>query len=434
MPFESVRRLVEATPFVDTHEHLLEELTRLAGSGAHRLQPCDDAALLFLHYAADDLWSSGMTASERERLFSPTVEPSDKWLILAPYWKRARHTGYLRAVAETIRRLFGEEHLDAASFTRVTATMRRRVRPGFYRPILREAAHVEVCQVNSLETTFCETQYPDLLQQDLSLIPFSTGVSRSVVDDFARRANLGVSSLADWHAVIDWAFAVYGPRADAVKSQAAYDRRLDYDAVPADVAAPLFARLLKGQELSAAERNAVEDHLMRFCVARAGESGLPVKLHCGYYAGVDQMPLDRVRRNAADLCPLLADNPGVTFVLMHIGYPYQDEYIALAKHYRNVVVDLCWAWIINPMACVRFVKEFLLAAPSNKLLTFGGDYATVENVVGHAAIARHGLAQALSELVDEDWLTEDQALDLVEPLMRGNARALFPTFRVSTTV
>ena len=100
----------------------------------------------------------------------------------------------------------------------------------------------------------------------------------------------------------------------------------------------------------------------------------------------------------------------------------------LAKHYRNVTIDLCWAWIINPAACVRFVKEFLLAAPSNKLLTFGGDYASVENIVGHAAVARQGLAQALSELVEEKWLTEAAALELVEPLMRGNARALFPTF------
>ena len=185
------------------------------------------------------------------------------------------------------------------------------------------------------------------------------------------------------------------------------------------------------QPLAPAERKALEDHLMRTASPGPSEYGLPVKLHCGYYAGNDRMPLDRVRRNAGDLCPLLADFPDVSFVLMHIGYPYQDEYIALAKHYRNVTIDLCWAWIINPAACVRFVKEFLLAAPANKLLTFGGDYATVENVVGHAAIARQGLGQALAELVAEGWLRERDALDLVEPLMRGNARALFPIFGVA---
>ena len=45
-----------------------------------------------------------------------------------------------------------------------------------------------------------------------------------------------------------------------------------------------------------------------------------------------------------------------------------------------------------------------------------------------AAVARQGLGQALSELVGEGWLRERDALALVEPLMRGNARDLFPIF------
>ena len=46
----------------------------------------------------------------------------------------------------------------------------------------------------------------------------------------------------------------------------------------------------------------------------------------------------RLRRNASDLCPVIQAHPNVKFILMHIGYPYQDEYIALAKHYPNVYI------------------------------------------------------------------------------------------------
>jgi predicted TIM-barrel fold metal-dependent hydrolase len=137
------------------------------------------------------------------------------------------------------------------------------------------------------------------------------------------------------------------------------------------------------------------------------------------------MPLERVSQNLKDLCPILNDFPNTQFVLMHICYPYQDELIALAKHYPNVYVDLCWAWIVNPAATTRFVKEFLMAVPANKLFTFGGDYTAVENVVGHAEIARHGLSLALNGLVNEGWLTEQEALALVDPLMRGNALNTF---------
>ena len=114
---------------------------------------------------------------------------------------------------------------------------------------------------------------------------------------------------------------------------------------------------------------------------------------------------------------------------MHIGYPYQDEFITLAKHYRNVSIDLCWAWIINPAAGVRFVKEFLMAAPANKLYTFGGDYIPVEPVYGHSRIARMGLTQALTELVETGWIALEETPELIERLMRGNARETFPVPR-----
>jgi hypothetical protein len=432
---EALRERADAIRFVDTHEHLLEESTRLKGPGAHELQPCDDAALLFFHYAKDDLWSAGMPKEAQTAFYAPVGDSREKWRLVEPYWRRARHTGYLRAVAESCRILYGVDELDGDAFERVGQRMRAEARPGFYRRILNEAAGVEVCQVNSLEAGgFKESQYPDLLQQDLSLMGLSTEISPSLLARWSGWSNLPTGTLAEWHRVIDWAFATFGPRACAVKSQAAYSRRLDYADVSSEDAAPLFDRMARGEELASGERKALEDHLMWRCVASAAENDLPVKLHCGYYAGSDRMPLDRVRRNAGDLTPLLRAFPGATFVLMHIGYPYQDEYIALAKHYRNVAIDMCWAWIINPTACVRFMKEYLLGAPSNKLLTFGGDYTTVESVVGHAAIARQGLAQALSELVEEDWLREGDATELLESLMRGNARELFPVLRREAAV
>ena len=77
------------------------------------------------------------------------------------------------------------------------------------------------------------------------------------------------------------------------------------------------------------------------------------------------------------------------------------------------------------MAAKDFLKKYLVTAPANKILTFGADYIPVEPVAGHAKIARHGIALALSELVEEGWMSSDRALELVEPLMNGNARRIF---------
>jgi hypothetical protein len=107
------------------------------------------------------------------------------------------------------------------------------------------------------------------------------------------------------------------------------------------------------------------------------------------------------------------------------SYPYYEELIAVAKQYTNAYVDMCWSWIINPLAAKDFLKKYLVTAPANKILTFGGDYLYVEPVLGHAVLARQGIALALSELVEERWLSLDDALELIDPIMHGNARRIF---------
>lgn len=421
-PATAIRDLVEQTPFIDTHEHLIEEGQRLSGALEPGLFPCNDWAFLFSHYLDDDLVSAGMPEADQERFLSPEVGPDQKYHLVAPWWERTRHTGYAQAVRHTLKGLYGEDDLTHDSYARIAEKYCETVRPGFYRRIMR-LARVEHCQVNSLQRIFMRTEQPDLLRQDLSIVQLSTGLDfQQVREESGHTAR----ELEGWLEVIDWYFTRYGPLAVAVKNQSAYQRRLDYAPATREEAAPLFRRKAAGETLAPGEEKTLQDFLLRYCVGKAVEQGLPVKLHTGYLAGRRRMPLERVRRNAGDLCPLLRDFPDARFVLMHIGYPYQDEYIALAKHYPNVTIDMCWAWLINPLAGVRFVREFLMAAPATKLLTFGGDYIPAEPVYGHSRLARLGLAQALTSLVEEGWLSLDQAPALVERLMRGNAREMFP--------
>jgi predicted TIM-barrel fold metal-dependent hydrolase len=200
---------------------------------------------------------------------------------------------------------------------------------------------------------------------------------------------------------------------------------LDYAQIPAEVAAPIFRRLVKGEPITGADRKKLEDHLFWFCVRLATERDLPVKLHTGYHAGHSSMNLDWVQQNARHACDLLRRAPDTRFVFMHVGYPYQSSFGALAKHYANAYIDFCWAWIIDPVSSQRFLEQLIATVPANKILVFGGDFIPVEAVVGHAELARRGVARALSTLVAEGYLDRADALDLVEPLLRGNAGELF---------
>jgi predicted TIM-barrel fold metal-dependent hydrolase len=125
------------------------------------------------------------------------------------------------------------------------------------------------------------------------------------------------------------------------------------------------------------------------------------------------------------LSNLFIKYPKAKFDLFHIGYPFQEEILALAKHFTSVYVDMCWAWIIDWHASLRFLKQYLTAAPANKLFAFGGDYGTPEPVYGHLRLARDGIARALSELVEENYFTKDEAIAIAHRILHDNAAVTF---------
>ncbi|MDX9754959.1 MAG: amidohydrolase family protein [bacterium] len=411
---------IDETPFIDTHEHLLEEEERLQENSG-RIK-ANDWSFILSHYLDSDLLSAGMPRPEYEAFFSAALDPMQKWAVLEPWWWAVRHTGYGQAVEIAVRKLYDVEGLTKDSIVKIQEGYLKGIQPGFYTRYLRDFAGIESCQVNCLSAPFSETSQPLLLMQDLSIIGMHMGPN---IGAYAPKAGIEVKELADWHRVIDWWFEHYGPYATAVKSQAAYSRNIDFDPVPAERAEPLFLKRIRGESLDGEEKKALEDHLFWYAVGKANHYNLPVKLHTGYYAGTASMPLGRLAENGGAASDLCRRSPETRFDFFHINYPNYEELIAAAKQYPNAYVDMCWAWIVNPAASVDFLKKYIVTAPINKIFTFGGDYIPVEPVIGHAAIARRGIGLALAELVQEGWLTQDGAMDLVEPLLCGNARKMF---------
>jgi len=413
---------VFATPLIDTHEHLIEEKGRLAGT-SHARVASDDFSILFSHYLNSDMFTAGMGKKDIDSFVSSKVDPIGKWRLLKPYWPAIKNTGYGQAVSITIKELYNVEELSDKTIKKVQAGYEKTRRKGFYKHILCDLANIESCQVNSLEgKPFMESAMPTLLMQDLSILGMLAGPDFKQVGE---PTGIKVSSLDDWHKVIDWWFNKYSRYAVAVKSQHAYSRDINHEKVPAEKAESIFKKKLDKESLSGQEQKALEDHLFWYAVEKATEHNLPVKLHTGYYAGHSRMPLSRLINNPASASDLCLAAPDTRFVFMHICYPYYEPMIALAKQYANAYIDMCWSWIINPVAAKDFLKKYLVTAPANKILTFGADYIPVEPVLGHAVIARRGIALAVTELVEDGWLSLEAALEIIDPIMHQNARKIF---------
>jgi predicted TIM-barrel fold metal-dependent hydrolase len=223
---------------------------------------------------------------------------------------------------------------------------------------------------------------------------------------------------------MDWYFERWGRQAVAIKNVSAYWRVLKYDEVSEADAAPLYEKwLVRRKKVTPAERKAVQDHFFDACVRRATELDLAVKIHTGYHAGTGytDLNLPRVR----DLASLFRRHPKARFDVFHLSYPEWDDVIALAKHYPNVVADMCWAWAIDPQGARQFARQALHALPLNKVHGFGGDVGYADMVYGHSRIARDGIALVLTEAVREGRLTRADAKAAARRWLRENAMEFY---------
>jgi len=193
--------MVARTPLVYTHEYLLEEKTRMPGIYG-RKKPYDDWTFILNHYLDSDLQSAGMPENDYKRVFSQGMDPVDKWKLIEPWWLHVKNTGYGRAVELAIRDLYGVAELSAKTVGTIQSAYDTSRHPGLYNHVLRERANIESCQVHNLEDVpYMESAMPTYLMQNICIMGMFEGPD---FDLFAQPAEIRVTSLSDWHAVIDW--------------------------------------------------------------------------------------------------------------------------------------------------------------------------------------------------------------------------------------
>jgi uncharacterized protein len=415
-------RFIQETPLCDTHEHL-------RGEEEYVEQGPDVLCQLFDNYVTADLVVAGASQVDVARLVDRTnPDVAARFEPIQAAWQAVKQTGYGRAV-----QLIGQELFEMAEITveaieaaaERNATLRQ---PGQRLALLREKANLDHVQIDAFRPLVeIDPSGPDFFLYDINMEGVCSG--RPDLEAIQRRSGVEVSDLQSLRQALASLFERYAPLAVAVKSQHAYSRTLAWQpASEAEAAHALNAFLRHGQQISETDRLCLGDWGWARVVELTIEHNLPFKIHTGYYAGHSRMPVDYIR--SGNLCKLLATYPNARFVLMHIAYPYSDELLALAKHYPNVYVDLCWAWSINPYATADFVRRYIHAVPANKLFVFGGDTFWPGATVAYAKQARHWLTRALQAEIDDGLLTEQEAISLAGRFMRENQYACFEVRRV----
>jgi len=394
---------------IDCHEHLMRDRDFPTGDDMH-------IGRFFLHYASSDLVAAGMLPEDLAKVKEESsLSPRDRWELLEPWYRKAWNTAYCEALRIALRDIYGVDDFSSDTVEGLADTMREKVVPGFTREVF-DMAGIDYAMENvggtdpAYNTDFLpECFIPDMLD---AFTPFPVGM-------LAKASGIEILTLDDYLSVIDWFFDRDGDGAPAFKVGRAYNRPLFFDDVTKADAERLFnARMQHMGQLGKAEQQALEDFTLHYLCRKCGEYGVRMKFHTGLQEGNSN---DIKNSRAGLLTNLFMRYPDTKFDIYHISYPYQEELTAAAKNFRNVSVDFCWMWIINPAAARRALSDMLDAIPANKIHGFGGDYIFVEGTYGHAKIARREIARVLCEKVEEGRFSEEYAAEVGRMLLRDNA-------------
>jgi len=416
------RRLATAIgriPLFDTHEHFVDERTRLAQAGT----PHGASGILsYLHYVDCDLVSAGLPAELRPESRASSGEKREAFLR---FWPAVAHTGYGRAFRIMASDLWGVDRIDAGTFATLDRNAAAFPKPGYYRTLLRERANIaRSCRVVwSGSPTYCDLDYLHPVPQ---FDHFATVASRAHLRALEAETGRSIHALADLVAALEASFdrrAAEGMI--GAKIFLAYKRTIRFEQVAAADAERIFYRATQAHgdtPVGFAEAKPLQDYIVHRIIEQAMERGLPIQIHTGFQNDNANF-VENTR--PTHLTNAVMAYPRGKFVLLHCGWPYADEAVAMAKTFPNVWPDMAFTYIVGPGSAGRLLGDLIDSVPSNKILGFGGDYNFAEGAYAHARIARETIAGVLATRVEAGDIEEDDAVALARRIMHDNGARLF---------
>jgi hypothetical protein len=217
--------------------------------------------------------------------------------------------------------------------------------------------------------------------------------------------------------------------ARGIKFEIAYFRPLRFADPPSSTAAAIYAKYRAGGVPSLAEHTAFEDFVFRYLLTEAGRLHLPVQIHTAVGAGDYYNMADG---NILNLENVLRDPRynNVTFVLLHGGYPFQQQAIWLTAR-ENVYLDSSLMGVyLYPEELKQVLRQWLLLYPDK--VVFGSDAFPFNEAIGAEesdwlaiTSARSALAAALTSMIGNGEVTEQQAMHFAHAFLHDTAAKLY---------
>jgi predicted TIM-barrel fold metal-dependent hydrolase len=419
--YERILESIKEIPVIDCHEH--------QALPADQTTPKEPISFLIRGYFGSDLVSAGMSQSELQLIQDKKISTEKKWKVFKRYWSLTEHTAYAREVKD-IMHSYGEDTISLRSLKRFGDKITELSGEKYLNYI--NSLNIKALLVNILDGPATLKSYiqgkikmPECYKLLIPLPSLHLFKSYQEIQNIASILEVTVTCLDEFLDVVRDIMKRFKSRgAVGIKDQSAYIRSLDFKPSTKAEAEHLFNKCLANpnDSLGWPEAKPLDDFLFHEYMRFARDLDMPVQVHTGHMAG----NWNRVNKtNASLFSRVLELHKEVKFDLFHGNWPYMGDLLFLGKNYPNVYLDLCWVNIIDPLYSIELIKRAVLTVPHSKINGFGGDYGVPEVISVHLSLAQRNIAYALSSLVSERWLSENEAVKLAADFLFNNPNKLF---------
>jgi uncharacterized protein len=420
--YQIIRDYMDQISVINAHEH------------QHLPEEFGDHEFGFYHvlattYLSSDIRSAGISFGNMDELDSLSLD--EMWDRYGEGLNHSRNTSYYNHFVKGLEKLYGFKDLY---FTRENiAILDEKIRENYrnysnwFDTAFKKAGfdlmfndqYWDQFNYKIDERYFGLVMHVNPLVMEASRKP-AHGAAKPYLFNYAIDEGFDIRSLDDYLTFCDFQFRKnIENQVVCVKNSMAYSRSLDYEDVPYEEAAQLFAR--PSASLTAEEAKKIQDFMFHWVIKKSISYDLPIQIHTGYLAG-NGNALENGR--PAKLNNLFLQYPGAKFVLFHGGYPWTGEYAAYGKMFPNVFLDIVWLPQISREHAILALDEMLDTVPYNKFF-WGGDCGLIEESVGSLVYGKDVLAEVLSRRIERGLMSMEVARKIAQGMFRDNAVGVF---------
>ncbi|MCL4416684.1 MAG: amidohydrolase [Actinobacteria bacterium] len=428
--YDKIFDYIKKLEIIDTHDHL-------PSFEADREKDTDVLKEYLSHYFNCDLISAGLSKNDYKKIIESKLPIVEKWNLVEPYWEVSKYTGYGRSLEIAAKEIYGIDGISKSTIEELNTKFLESLAPGHFKKVLKDKSKIKI---SLLDVSVLNKEYDVLNEKSIycdqnffrAVYNIGNIVSPLTWDSIIKMENDSGIKIMSFNDYVEASDAIiskaYKLGAIGLKNALAYTRTLKYEKAEKSDAEREFNNIFKTEHFPEWCGRPIylgknfQDYMMHHILNVANKKSLIIQIHTGLQEGNGNMITNS---NPTLLTNLFIEYPDVRFDLFHIGYPYQNEIIVLAKNFPNVYIDMCWAHIISPNASVNVLLELIDTVPLNKISAFGGDYLFVDGVLGHQYLARENIAKALSKKVSEDLFDMDKAKEISKMFFYDNPIKIF---------